>query len=100
MFHCHIEFHVEVGMAVIFKVGDHAQMPRVPRGFPTCGNYFPASSTLLPDQCQSDNSIVNALKTLLPDTLNSAECSASSPTRGVAAWGALLLGVVITALMT
>lgn len=41
LFHCHIEFHVEVGMALVFKVGDHKDMAPIPRNFPTCGNYMP-----------------------------------------------------------
>lgn len=41
IFHCHIEFHVELGMALVFKVGDHADFPPVPKGFPRCGSYNP-----------------------------------------------------------
>lgn len=41
IFHCHIEFHVEVGMSLVFKVGEHDQMPPVPLQFPECGNYMP-----------------------------------------------------------
>lgn len=41
LFHCHIEFHVEVGMALVFKVGDYDQMPSLPENFPTCSNFFP-----------------------------------------------------------
>lgn len=41
LFHCHIEFHVEVGMALVFKVGDYNQMPNVPENFPTCSNFMP-----------------------------------------------------------
>ncbi|CAK1547706.1 unnamed protein product [Leptosia nina] len=41
LFHCHIEFHVEVGMALVFKVGDERDFPPIPRDFPTCGNYMP-----------------------------------------------------------
>lgn len=40
LFHCHIDFHAELGMALIFKVGDHKQMKPVPRDFPKCGDYF------------------------------------------------------------
>lgn len=40
MFHCHIEFHVEVGMALIFKVGEHKDFSTVPAGFPQCGDYL------------------------------------------------------------
>ncbi|XP_068624063.1 uncharacterized protein [Battus philenor] len=41
LFHCHIEFHVEIGMALVFKVGDHKDMDPVPPGFPKCGSYMP-----------------------------------------------------------
>ncbi|GBP81803.1 Laccase-11 [Eumeta japonica] len=41
LFHCHLEFHVEIGMALVFKVGEHSQMTRVPPNFPTCGSYTP-----------------------------------------------------------
>lgn len=39
LFHCHIEFHVEVGMATVFKIGEDWDMPPVPPSFPKCGNY-------------------------------------------------------------
>ncbi|XP_045506939.1 laccase-4-like isoform X1 [Colias croceus] len=41
LFHCHIEFHVEVGMALVFKVGEEKDFVPVPRDFPTCGSYMP-----------------------------------------------------------
>lgn len=41
LFHCHIEFHVEIGMGLVFKVGEHRQMAAIPPNFPTCGNYMP-----------------------------------------------------------
>lgn len=41
LFHCHIEFHVEIGMALVFKVGEHKDMAPIPRDFPTCGSYMP-----------------------------------------------------------
>lgn len=39
LFHCHIEFHVEVGMATVFKIGEDWDMPPPPSSFPKCGNY-------------------------------------------------------------
>lgn len=41
LFHCHIEFHVEIGMALVFKIGEHKDMPPIPRDFPRCGSYMP-----------------------------------------------------------
>lgn len=46
LFHCHIEFHVEVGMALIFKVGDYNQMRSLPQNFPYCSNFFPTKTTI------------------------------------------------------
>lgn len=42
--HCHLDFHAEIGMAVILKVGEFDQMLPAPRGFPTCQNYSPSES--------------------------------------------------------
>lgn len=39
LFHCHLEFHAEIGMALIFKVGEHEEMPPVPNKFPECGDW-------------------------------------------------------------
>lgn len=41
LMHCHIEFHAEVGMAVVIKVGEHDQMMPVPKNFPQCSDYMP-----------------------------------------------------------
>ncbi|XP_065567197.1 uncharacterized protein LOC136031488 isoform X1 [Artemia franciscana] len=40
LFHCHLSFHVEVGMGLIFKVGEQEDFPPVPRNFPTCGPWL------------------------------------------------------------
>ena len=37
--HCHVEFHSESGMALLFKVGDETQLPPAPENWPQCGNY-------------------------------------------------------------
>lgn len=55
LFHCHIEFHVEIGMALVFKVGEHKDMLPVPKDFPRCGNFLPKHSTRI----QSNNSTPN-----------------------------------------
>lgn len=39
LLHCHIDFHAEVGMALILKVGEYSQMAPVPRSFPQCFEY-------------------------------------------------------------
>lgn len=47
LFHCHIEFHAEIGMALVFKVGEHADMKPVPEGFPQCGDYKATNYTFV-----------------------------------------------------
>lgn len=39
LLHCHLDFHVETGMAVLFKIGEDSDFPPVPNNFPQCGNY-------------------------------------------------------------
>ncbi|XP_037958323.1 uncharacterized protein LOC119687869 [Teleopsis dalmanni] len=41
LFHCHIEFHAEIGMALIFKVGNNDEMEPIPKNFPSCHDYMP-----------------------------------------------------------
>ncbi|XP_055636865.1 uncharacterized protein LOC129775791 [Toxorhynchites rutilus septentrionalis] len=41
LFHCHIEFHAEIGMALVLKVGDKSEMISAPRDFPTCYDFKP-----------------------------------------------------------
>ncbi|KAL4230719.1 Mco1p [Mactra antiquata] len=36
-FHCHIEFHVDIGMGLLIQVGD--VMPKPPKRFPKCGDW-------------------------------------------------------------
>ncbi|ESO98873.1 hypothetical protein LOTGIDRAFT_158826 [Lottia gigantea] len=39
LFHCHVEFHIEIGMGLIIQVGHTNQMPRPPNNFPRCGDF-------------------------------------------------------------
>ncbi|KAG5884696.1 hypothetical protein JTB14_013708 [Gonioctena quinquepunctata] len=39
--HCHLEFHAEIGMAIVLQVGEKKDMLPVPKNFPKCGNYLP-----------------------------------------------------------
>lgn len=59
LFHCHIEFHVEIGMALVFKVGEHKDMPPVPQDFPTCGSYMPDNMLELATQKPKDNNLIS-----------------------------------------
>ncbi|CRL02097.1 CLUMA_CG015286, isoform A [Clunio marinus] len=53
--HCHIDFHAEVGMAMMLKIGDYSEMPSPPKNFPTC---FDVSS----DEDREKRSNSNSLK--------------------------------------
>lgn len=80
LFHCHIEFHVEVGMALVFKVGEEKDFAAIPPNFPTCGNYLPDnyvehSATEKP---KGDNSIISISHWWPLVVLNSTASSASS----------------------
>ncbi|XP_071451368.1 uncharacterized protein [Hetaerina americana] len=48
LFHCHLGFHVELGMALIFKVGEHSDFVPVPPNFPKCGNWEPSEVEVFP----------------------------------------------------
>lgn len=59
LFHCHIEFHAEIGMALIFKVGENEEMPPVPHNFPKCGDWK------LTDDQNEDNSEITTISTTI-----------------------------------
>ena len=40
MFHCHLEFHSEIGMSLLIKVGQQKDFPKEPNGWPKCGSYY------------------------------------------------------------
>lgn len=41
LFHCHLSFHIEVGMGLIFKIGEDHDLPPIPPNFPKCGSWLP-----------------------------------------------------------
>ncbi|XP_017757142.1 PREDICTED: laccase-4-like isoform X2 [Eufriesea mexicana] len=67
LFHCHIEFHAEVGMSLIFKVGEHEDMLPVPRNFPLCGNWQPED--IQPEQ-NTANILLKAMENTMEETSN------------------------------
>ncbi|XP_033743202.1 laccase-1-like [Pecten maximus] len=38
-FHCHVEFHADIGMGLVLQVGELDQLPPVPANFPRCGSW-------------------------------------------------------------
>lgn len=36
-FHCHTDSHLQQGMALLLKIGDYSDFPKVPEEFPRCG---------------------------------------------------------------
>ena len=47
LLHCHISFHIEVGMGLVFKVGDESMLPPLPNDFPRCGSWQPTRTESL-----------------------------------------------------
>lgn len=41
MFHCHFQYHIVIGMNLLFQVGTKKDWPPVPPNFPKCGNFVP-----------------------------------------------------------
>ncbi|XP_050689230.1 uncharacterized protein LOC126981747 [Eriocheir sinensis] len=41
LFHCHISFHIEVGMGLVFRVGGDDLLAPPPPNFPKCGYWTP-----------------------------------------------------------
>ncbi|KAK3917446.1 L-ascorbate oxidase [Frankliniella fusca] len=39
-FHCHFQYHMAGGMEAVIQVGETKQLPKPPRNFPKCSNYF------------------------------------------------------------
>ncbi|XP_011300921.1 laccase-1 [Fopius arisanus] len=42
LYHCHFQSHLLVGMEMVFHVGDNSNLPPIPDGFPTCGDFKPS----------------------------------------------------------
>lgn len=41
LIHCHYEWHMNIGMAMVIQVGEPDEMVPPPEGFPQCGNFMP-----------------------------------------------------------
>ena len=39
MVHCHLDFHMEVGMGFVIKVGDVGNFPPEPLNWPKCSSF-------------------------------------------------------------
>lgn len=39
--HCHFDWHLAVGMALVLQVGELNDMKTAPKGFPKCNNFQP-----------------------------------------------------------
>ena len=40
MAHCHLDFHHDVGMVFMLKVGNSKNFPKKPKNWPLCGDYM------------------------------------------------------------
>lgn len=71
MLHCHLEFHAEIGMALIIQVGEKSEMKPVPSNFPKCGNYMPEplideNNNIRDDDINKDSSGSHMEVTIIP----------------------------------
>ena len=55
MFHCHLDFHSEVGMSLLVKVGQKKDLPPEPINWPKCGNYFYKEKDLIRGPREEDD---------------------------------------------
>ena len=39
MLHCHLDFHSEVGMSLLIKIGNVTDLPKEPTNWPQCGDF-------------------------------------------------------------
>ncbi|XP_046396020.1 uncharacterized protein LOC124163273 isoform X2 [Ischnura elegans] len=97
LFHCHLGFHVELGMALIFKVGEHGEFAPVPHNFPKCGNWAPLDVDEFPihEEPPKTTKIPNKFKNLVeePDLTpeKRSSTSSSSSTMSSHHWTPILL---------
>nr|CAH7745046.1 unnamed protein product [Callosobruchus chinensis] len=66
IFHCHLEFHAEIGMAMVLQVGEKEDMKPVPKNFPRCGNYLPEFLSNDTEQKTNSASKSTTLSVLVP----------------------------------
>ena len=61
LFHCHLDFHSEVGMALLVRVGKQSDLPAQPLNWPQCGDYVYAeradSSFLVDNRAASSSTL-------------------------------------------
>ncbi|KAK7068432.1 Multicopper oxidase [Halocaridina rubra] len=86
LFHCHLTFHVEVGMGLVFHVGDQSMIPKVPKDFPRCGHWTPEPEpdfreNLLQFLKDQDEGKISVNFDLLPSNAKQPGPSYSTPTR-------------------
>ena len=65
LFHCHIEYHVDIGMGIIIQVGDKSEFPKPPKNFPKCGSWSPSE-----DDDEDDDYDENQKQPILVQCIN------------------------------
>lgn len=65
-------------MALVFKIGEDYEMPKVPRNFPKCGNYIPNINSTDIDDCDEVGVFGDILKKFLPKVFENYCPSSSS----------------------
>ncbi|XP_054084101.1 uncharacterized protein LOC105219789 [Zeugodacus cucurbitae] len=91
LFHCHIEFHAEIGMALIIKVGDNDQMQSAPKNFPTCHDYMPKDGDDDVAENSGDHNNNGNAAPSVPNTTPGSGGAVALSTRGYSLLSALLV---------
>ncbi|KAK7500484.1 hypothetical protein BaRGS_00008391, partial [Batillaria attramentaria] len=68
MFHCHMNLHLQMGMALLIQVGDYSDLPPVPDEFPRCGGMGFSNARRRPvteQKCATDSSATLTFMPLL-----------------------------------
>lgn len=59
LFHCHVDFHMALGMAAVVQVGETHEMRAAPGNFPRCGSWRYTEDSAQYSMCKLDANSVN-----------------------------------------
>ncbi|GFR76640.1 laccase-4-like, partial [Elysia marginata] len=82
LLHCHIEYHVDIGMGLMIQVGDKSEFPKPPKNFPKCGSWNFEAGDDEDDDDDDDNAHKN--QPIMVQCLNPPNSAMSQ--RGVSSW--------------
>ncbi|GFN91551.1 multicopper oxidase [Plakobranchus ocellatus] len=89
-FHCHIEYHIDIGMGMIIQVGSKSEFPKVPKNFPRCGSWIPSEDE--DDDDDDEDNDDGKQEPILVQCINSPNNAGIRP---VGAYGLLVVLVAV-----